>query len=131
MMHRLVDKYYLLEKGCLAIVTLLKYKIQSGSVKVKHFTEKTLQHRQNTLFKSNQSQICKELSGKTNTDNPSPDAAEAKAFWSGIWFERKVHNGRAKWLGEVKEEIEEKVRGTADILVKIEDVVEKIKGMSN
>ena len=39
--------------------------------------------------------------------------------------------GRNGWLGEVKEEIEEKVRGTADILVKIEDVVEKIKGMSN
>ena len=104
-MHRLVDKYDLLEKGHLAIVTLLTNKIQSGSVKIKHFTEKTLQHRQNTIFKSNQSQVYKELSGKTKTDNPSPDAAEAKAFWSGIWSEGKVHNGEAKWLGEAKEEM--------------------------
>ena len=85
-MLRLVDKYGLFEKGCLAVVTLLKNKIQSGSVKIKHFTEKTLQHRQNTHFKSNQSQVYKELSRKTKTDNPSPDAAEAKAFWSGIWY---------------------------------------------
>ena len=50
-MRRLADKYDLLEKGCLAVITLLKNKIQSGSVKIKHFTQKTLQHRQNTLFK--------------------------------------------------------------------------------
>ena len=83
-MSRFVHKYDLLEKGCLADATLLKNKIQSGSVKIKHFTEKTLQHRQNTLFKSNQSQVYKELSGKTKTVNPSPDAAEAKAYWGGI-----------------------------------------------
>ena len=95
-MRRLVDKYELREKGCLATVTLLINKIQSGSLKIKHFTEKTLQHRQNNLFKSNQSQVYKELSGKTKTDNPSPDAAEAKAFWSGIWSAGKVHSGEAK-----------------------------------
>ena len=44
-MSSLVEKYHLLEKGCLAVVTLLKNKIQSGSVKIKHFTEKMLQHR--------------------------------------------------------------------------------------
>ena len=82
----------------------LKNKIQSGSVKIKHFTEKMLQHRQNTLFQSNQSQVYKELIGKTKTDNPSPDAAEAKTFWSGIWSEGKIHNSEAKWLGEVKKE---------------------------
>ena len=79
-MSRLVDKYDLLEKGCMAIAKLLKNKIQSGSVKIKHFTEKTLQHRQGSLFKSNQSQVYKELSGKTKTVNPSLDAAEAKAY---------------------------------------------------
>ena len=130
-MRRLLDKYDLLQKGCLAVVTLLKNKIQSGSVKIKHFTEKMLQHKQNTLSQSNQSQVYKELSGKTKTDNPSPDAAAAKAFWSGIWSEEMVHNGEAKWLVDVKEEMKEKVRGMADIVVKIEDVVKKIKGMSN
>ena len=126
-MRRLVDKYDLLEKGCLAVVTLLKNIIQSGSVKIRHFTEKTLQHRQNTLSKSNQLQVYKELSGKTKTDNPSPDAAKTKAFWNGIWSEGKVHNGETKWLGEIKAEMEEKVRGMADIVVKIEDVIKKIK----
>ena len=34
-------------------------------------------------------------------------------------------------MGEVKEEMKEKVRGMVDTVVKIEDVVSKIKGMSN
>ena len=100
-------------------------------MKIKHFTEKMLQLRQNTLFQRNKSQVYKELNGKTKTDNPSPDATEAKAFWSGIWSQGKVHDREAKWLGEVKEEMKEKVRGMADIVVKIEIVVKKIKGMSN
>ena len=130
-MRRLFDKYDLLEKGRLAVVTLLKIKIQSSSVKIKHFTEKTLRHGQNTLFKSDQLQVHKELSRKTKTDNPSPDAAKAKAFWNGIWSEGKIHNGEAKWLGEVKEEIKEKVRDMVDIVVKIENVVKKRNRMSD
>ena len=85
-------------------------------MEIKLFTEKMLQHRQNTFLQSNQSQVYQELSGKTKTDNPSPDAAKAKAFWSGIWSEGKVHNGEAKRLGEVKEEMKE-VRGMANIVV--------------
>ena len=34
-------------------------------------------------------------------------------------------------MGEVKEEMKEKVRDMADIMVKIDDVVKKTKGMSN
>ena len=38
-MSRLVEKYNLFEKGCLAVATLLKNKIQSGSAKIKYFTD--------------------------------------------------------------------------------------------
>ncbi|MGY8822311.1 MAG: RNA-directed DNA polymerase, partial [Pseudomonadales bacterium] len=130
-MSRLGDKYDMLEKGCLAVVTLLKNKIQAGSAKIKNFTEKTLQHRQNTLFKSNQSQVYKELSGKTRSDNPSPNADEAKGFWNGIWGNSFQHNGEAEWLDEVKEEMRGKVEVMGDVEVKVEDVVKRVRGMSN
>lgn len=84
-------------------------KIKAGSVKLKHFAEKTLQHCHNTLFKTNQSQVYKELSGVTRSDNPSPDAKEARAFWSGIWSNQHLHNSEAEWLKDVKEELDGKV----------------------
>ena len=122
-MSRLVEKYDLLEKGCLVVATHLKNKIQSSSVKIKHFTEKKLQHRQNTLFKSNQSQVYKELSGRTKTVNPCPDAADAKAYWGGIWSEGKGYNRKADWLSEVAEELDGKVRAMENIEVRMEDLL--------
>ena len=128
---KLNRKYELLEKGCLSVATLIKNKIQAGSVKIKHFTEKTLQHRHNTLFKSNQAQVYKELGGKTKKDNPSPDAEGSKAFWGGIWSESHQHNDKADWLGMVKDEIKGKLKAMEDIEITLEDVVRRIKGMSN
>ena len=130
-MSRLNNKYDLAEKGCLSVTTLLKNKIQAGSVKIKYFTDKTLQHRQNTLFVNNQSQVYKELSGKTNKDNPPPDADGATKFWSNIWSKGFEHNKEATWLGEVKEEWNGQVNQMEDIEVTLEDVVRRIKGMSS
>ena len=124
-------KYDLVEKGCLSVSTLLKNKIQAGSVKIKYFTEKTLQHRQNTMFVNNQSQVYKELSGKTRKENASPDAEEAKKFWSGIWSKGYQHNTEAMWLEEVKAEWEGKVNQMVNVEISLEDVVRRIKGMAN
>ena len=128
---RLDKKYDLVEKGCLSVVTLLKNKIQSGSLKIKHFTEKTLQHRHNTLFKTNQSQVYKELSGKTKQDNPAPDAEGSKKFWSNIWSKEFEHDGEVEWLGKVKKEIGGKMKAMEEVEIGLEDVVKRIRGMSN
>ena len=128
---RLNNKYDIVDKGCLSVSILLKNKIKAGSVKIKYFTEKTMQHRQNTLFTNNQSQVYKELGGKTRQDNPSPNADEAKRFWSDIWSQAYEHNTQARWLGEIKEDMKGHVNQMANIEVSLEDVVRRIKAMSN
>ena len=128
---RLNKKYELVEKGCLSVATMLKNKIQAGSVKIKYFTEKTLQHRHNTLFKTNQSQVYKELGGKTNRDNASPDAEGSRRFWSGIWSKSHEHNVEAEWLSSVRDELKGRTRAMEDIVIMKDDVVRRIRGMSN
>ena len=64
--EKLSKKYNLLEKGCLSMSAFLKNKIQIGSIKIKNFENKVQQQRRNQLFKNNQSQLYKELSGSTN-----------------------------------------------------------------
>ena len=78
--EKLDKKYNLLEKGCFSVSTFLKNKIQTGSIKIKKIENKVQQQRHNQLFKNNQSQLYKELSGSINQENPPPDAAEAVTF---------------------------------------------------
>ena len=91
-MEKLDKKHSLLEKGCLSVSTFLKNEIQTGSIKIKNFENKVQQQRHNQLFKNNQSQLYKELSGSINQENPPPNAAEAVTFWENIWSREKEHN---------------------------------------
>ena len=89
--NELERKYQLTERGAMTVSTFLKNKIQAGSTKIRWFVEKKVARRQNDLFRNNQKQLYKELSGdaKSITDEP-PDAAESRKFWSEIW---SVENG--------------------------------------
>ena len=96
-------------------------------MKIKFYTEKTLQHRQNTLFKNNQAQVYKELNGMTKNDNPSPDADKAKHFWSSIWSQEHVHDDEASWLGDVRNDLKGKVKEMENIEVTVDEVVRRIR----
>ena len=91
--NRLNRRYDLVERGCLAVSTFLKGKIQSGSAKIKAYLKGLKRTRQNNLFKNNQSQLYKELGGTSNKgSNQAPDAGEAREFWERIWSVEKSHN---------------------------------------
>ena len=87
--------------------------------------------RQNNLFRNNQKQLYKELSGdaKSVTDEP-PDAAESRKFWSEIWSVDVEHERDASWLRQIKTDLEGVERMT-DIVVDIEDVKKGIRRMLN
>ena len=84
--------------------------------------------RQNTLFKTNQSQLYKELGSKANSGpTQSANASEAMRFSNGIWSVEKRHNEDACWLDEVRDRIgnlekQEKVK------INVEDVENGIDG---
>ena len=69
---------------------------------IQNFENKVQQQRHNQLFKNNQLQLYKELSGSINQENPPPNVAEAVTFWENIWSKEKEHNREASWLNEVR-----------------------------
>ena len=124
-------RYDFVEKGAAAVSTMLKGKISAGSKKVKNFVGKGVACRQNNLFRNNQSQLYKELGGTAKTGGEaSPNADEAKEFWSKIWSVDKQHDGDASWLGSVKEKLGG-VEQMEDIAVSLEDVKAGIRKMAN
>ena len=112
--------------------TFLKNKIKAGSTKIRWFEEKNGARRQNYLFRNNQRQLYKELSGETPQGNASevPDAAESREFWGGIWSVEKEHDREASWLGEIREEMS-RIQTMDDVVVDIEGVKKGIRKMTN
>ena len=124
-------KYQLTERGTESVSTFLKNKIQAGSTKIRWFVEKKVARRQNNLFRNNQKQLYKELSGDAESSNGEPpDAAESSKFWSEIWSVEVEHDREASWLGEIRKQMKD-VQGMADIEVEVEGVKKGIGRMSN
>ena len=101
-MDQLNRKYQVLKKGSVAVATLLKQKIHSGSTKIRWYVNSCTKVRQNNLFKNNQSQLYKKLGGRAKLGQ-APNGDETTKFWSGIWSVQKKHDEDATWLGEVRD----------------------------
>ncbi|MEM7264394.1 MAG: reverse transcriptase domain-containing protein [Pseudomonadota bacterium] len=129
--NRLERKYKILQNGTKSVCTMLRNKIKSASNKIRLSVGKSISRRQNNLFKNNQSQLYKELNGKTRNVEPNtPNATEARDFWSGIWGEEKEHDRDASWLSDIKESFSE-VERQEDVVVKLEDVKAGIRKLAN
>ena len=129
-MKKLDKKYNVLEKGYLLVSMFLKNKIQTGNIKIKNFENKMQQQWHNQLFKNNQSQLYKELSGSINQENTPLNAAGAVKFWENIWSREKEHNREASWLNEVRRTMVG-CGQQEDVVVTEEDVVTWVKRSSS
>ena len=127
---RLERRYGMVDRGALAVSTFLKNKIRAASTKIKWFVGKCVQRRQNNLFKNNQKQLYKELSGDSNPDNDAPNATESRDLWSGLWSVDKPHNRDAVWMGHVDRELAG-VEQQEEVTVQLDDVKAGIRRMAN
>ena len=59
------------------------------------------------MFVNNQGQLFQQLNNKEeNHQCETLNSVEAKTFWRGTWSQRKEHHKDAKWLKDVKKELE-------------------------
>ncbi|XP_063956544.1 uncharacterized protein LOC135154347 [Lytechinus pictus] len=100
----LEEKFSIRRKGRKIVVEELKQRITSTTAKVKRYTDRVSQYRQNSLFENNQKRFYQEINGKMKDEVPPPNPAEAIAFWSNIWSQPHNHNQEAMWLKTTKEE---------------------------
>ena len=126
--ERLDTLYQLNVRGALGVSTFLRSKIQAGCNKVKRYVERSVQFHQNNLFKNNQSNLYKELSGSEMGNNPTPNAAEATEFWRGIWSVSGEYEREATWIEDVKTKMRGKTR-QENVSVSVEDVVAGVRKM--
>ena len=128
---QLERRYGMIDRGAVAVSTFLKNKIQAATTKIRWFVGKCVQRRQNNLFKNNQRQLYKELSGAADPGNSSTlNATESRELWSGLWSVDKKHRGDAPWMKDVDGDLA-RVEQQQEVTVQLDDVKAGIRKMAN
>ena len=89
----------------------MKQRISAIAAKVRRYQGRIDSHRQNRLFENNQRQFYRELDqeGK-RCDDDQPVVEESKKFWGNIWSQSADHKKDAKWLQDLRSEVNVKKR---------------------
>ena len=102
----------------------MKQRITAIAAKVSRYQGRVDSYRQNRLFENNQRQFYRELGQEEERcDDDQPVAEESKQFWGNIWSQSTDHKKDAKWLQDLRIEVnvkqQEKINIATGILKKI------------
>ena len=97
----------------------LKQRITAIAANVRRYQGRVDRYRQNRLFENNQRQFYRELDQEEKRcDDDQPVAEELKQFWGNIWSQSADHKKDAKWLQDLRSEINVKKQDKIDITTK-------------
>ena len=114
--ERLERKYSIRVKRLNVVVEELKQRITTIAAKVRRYQGRVDSYRQNRLFENNQRQLYLELDQeKERCDDDQPVAAESKQFWGNIWSQSADQRKDAKWLQDLRSEVNIKKQEKIDI----------------
>ena len=101
----------------------MKQRITAISAKLGSYQEWVGSYRQNKLFENNQRQFYTELDQEEERCDDQPVAEEPKQFWGNIWSHSADHKKDAKWLQDLRSEVnvkkQEKISITTGSLKKV------------
>ena len=114
---RLERKYNIRVKRLNVAAEELKQRITAIAAKVRRYQGRVDSYRQNRLFENNQRQFYRELDQEEERcdDDDQPVAEESKQFWGNIWSQSADHKKDAKWLRDLRSEVNVKKQEKIDI----------------
>ena len=114
--ERLERKYSIRGKRMNVVVEELKQRIIAIAAKVRRYQGRVDSYIQNRLFENNQRQFCRELDQEEERcDDDQPVPEESKQFWGNIWSQSADHKKDAKWLQDMRSEVNVKKQDKIDI----------------
>ena len=114
--ERLERKYSIRVKRLNVLIKKLKQRITIIAAKVIRYQGRVDSHRHNRLFENNQRQFYRELDqGEDRCHDDQPVAEESKQFSENIWSQSANHKKDAKWLLDLRSEVNVKKQEKIDI----------------
>ena len=126
--ERLERKYSISVKKLNVVIEELKQRITAISANVRRCQGRVDSYRQNRLFGNNQRQFYRELDQEEEScDDDQPVAEESKQFWGNIWSHSADHKKDAKWLQDLRSEVNVKKQEQIDITTEsLKKILEKL-----
>ena len=99
------------------VIEELKQRVTAIAAKVRSYQGRVDIYRQNRLFQNNQRKFYRELDQEEERcdDDDLPVAEESKQFWGNKWSQSADHNTDAKWLQDLRSEVDVKKQEKIDI----------------
>ena len=115
-LEKLKGKYSIRVKRLNFLIEELKQRIAAIAGNVIRYQGQIDSYRQNSLFENNQRQFYNELDQEEERcDGDQPVAEELKQFWGNIWSQSADHKKDAKWLQDLRSEVNVKKQEKIDI----------------
>ena len=94
----------------------LKQRITALAEKLRRYQGWVDIYRQNRLFENNRTQFYREFDQEEERcDDDQPVTEESKQFWGNMWSQSAAHKKDAKWLQDLRSEVNVKKQETIDI----------------
>ena len=114
--ERLERKYSIRVKRMSVVIEELNQRITAIAAKVRRYQGRVDSYRQNRLFENNQRQCYRELDQEEERcGDDQPVAEESEQFWGNIWSQSADHKKDAKWLQDLRSEVNVKKQEKIDI----------------
>ena len=85
----------------------LKQKLQAKAQRLRRYTKRSKQFRQNKMFREDAKRFYSELGKKTIKIQKPPDIGEVKKFWQNILEQEISHHKDAQWIKDQQEELKD------------------------
>ena len=124
------------KKGLPCVIEELKQRLRAKAAKIKRYTRRCENFKQNRLFQTNQRQFYRNLNSSSEAGATSAhqemDKDKCLKFWKDLWTDEATHNEDAPWISEIREELEQKMEEQQqDLEIGKAHVTQKVKKMAN
>ena len=85
----------------------LKQALQAKAHRLRRYTKRSEQYKQNKMFREDAKRFYRELGKKTIQIEKPPDTGEVKMFWQNILEQEVKHNEGAQWIKDHEKELQQ------------------------
>jgi hypothetical protein len=126
---RVKRKYSLKNGNINECIEKVKQRIKATAGKIKRYSDRVDQYRQNMQFANDQHRFYQDLASKKDTTKDYPVEKESILnFWKGIWENEANHNEDAMWIHNNNTRTNSKQE---DIKITVENLKAQLKKMPN
>ena len=85
----------------------LQQTLQDKAQRLRRYTKRSEQHKQNKMLREDSKRFYRELGKKTIQTEKPPDIGRVKKFWQNILEQEVKHNEDAQWIKDQEEELQQ------------------------